>query len=49
MMTLYVLMGERRQAKLREIIEAFKTAPTSPHPERKPYSRGAEIVWQVGG
>lgn len=45
MMTLYTLLGERRQMKVREIIEAFKTRPHSPYPERKSYSRGATIVW----
>lgn len=45
MMTLYVLMGERRQAKIREILNQWRFGKKSPYPERKSYSRGAEVVW----
>lgn len=34
MMTLYTLMGERRQAKIKEIIEAWKKSPNTPRAPR---------------
>lgn len=45
MLTLYPLMGERRKAAIAKIIERWKSSPLSPYPERRSYSRGAEIVW----
>jgi hypothetical protein len=38
-------MGERRTTKIEEILEASKTRPKSPYPQRKSYSRGAIIAW----
>ena len=46
MMTLYGLMGIRRQAKIRTCIETWKLKIRRPYKERIPYSRGAKIVWQ---
>lgn len=50
MMTLYVLMGDRRQEKIRDCIHSWLERPARNYPERKSYSRGANVIWQaVGG
>ena len=38
-------MGERRGNKIRSILHAASIRPLSGYPQRKPYSRGAEVVW----
>jgi hypothetical protein len=40
-------MGERRSAKILEILAADTDRPRSPYPERKSYSRGASVVWSA--
>lgn len=49
MRRLYPIMGSRRQEKISEILNAYWSRPKSEYPERKPYSRGAEIVWLRSG
>lgn len=44
MMTMYPLMGERRQSKIRECLHDWKEYHVN-YTERRPYSRGAEVVW----
>ena len=44
MMTLYPLMGERRQKRIEELLTLWKEAKKN-YPERTSYSRGATIVW----
>lgn len=44
MMTLYPLMGERRQARIRELIAAWKTTPKSQRPQNKSLVRAKLIA-----
>ena len=48
MLTLFSLLGERRQAKIKECVKSCMDKPNKTLPDRKPYSWGAEIVWQSG-
>ena len=48
MMTLYTLMGTRRKEKIKECLLTWKKSKNKNYPQRTPYSRGAEIVWQRG-
>ena len=48
MLTLYSLMGERRKAKIKEIVSMWTTKLDRNYPERRSYSRGAKIVWERG-
>lgn len=48
MMTIYSLMGERRQQKIEECLKQWKNKNTRSYAERRPYSRGAKVVWEDG-
>lgn len=45
MMTLYVLMGERRRQRICDCLNEWKNKVTRTYAERKSYTRGAKIVW----
>jgi hypothetical protein len=47
-MTLYTLMGERRQAKFRELISRWKSLDIARNCVPRPHvsSRGSTVVWQ---
>lgn len=44
-MTLLPLMSERRSIRIAGLLKNWKLAPRSGYSLRKPYSRGAHIVW----
>ena len=44
-MTLYPLMGVRRQQKIKEMIEKWKASQRSAYLRRNCTSRGAEVIW----
>lgn len=49
MMTLWAIMGSRRKSKIEECISVWKNKKKTSYPERKSYSRGANVVWVFGG
>jgi hypothetical protein len=45
-MTLYPLMGERRQAKIRELLAKWKKSPSATYLRKNCSSRGAKQIWE---
>lgn len=45
-MTLYPIMGERRQARIRELLDEWKKSPRATYLRKRCVQRCAEIVWQ---